>query len=122
MGLNQGTNDEILFPVVEKFGTEKAILIEKYSFLHARLVNKLKTVDNLDETLRLSVEVEIEEIRSDLDSTRRELGEDLMEELTRSTIMEDLAAYWLQKQVKIQERSAKTGGMKSGGLWSKSEY
>jgi len=111
--------DEILLPVVERFGAETASQVEKLLFLQARLGIKRKTLDSFqdNEKMRNAVEAEMSDMRMQMDEARRYIGTYAMM-FVRGTFTEEIVSVWDQMQTKIQERSAATGGQKGGGLWS----
>ena len=111
--------DEVLHPVAERFGEEKASQVEKLLFLQARLGIKRKTLDSFqdNERMRKAVEAEMSEMRTQMDETRRAIGAYAMM-FVRGTFTDEIVSVWDQMQTKIQERSVATGGQKGGGLWS----
>jgi RsiW-degrading membrane proteinase PrsW (M82 family) len=109
--------DEILKPIADRFGAEKATLVEEFLFIQARLGIKRKSLDSLDEKLSRSVEAEMVGMRADMDSIRREVGTYVMI-FVRGTYTEDVISVWNQIQAKIQARSDANNGQKGGGLWT----
>jgi len=109
--------DEILLPVVDRFGPETASRVEEFLFIQARIGIKRKTTDDLDEKLRRAVEAEIEKMREEMDGIRRELGTYVML-FVRGAYPEDVINVWGQMQAKIEASAAASGGQKGGGLWS----
>jgi len=111
--------DQILLPIADRFGDEKASQVEKLLFLQARLGIKRKTLDSFqhDPKMLKAVQAEMEEMRTQMEEARRAIGTYAMM-FVRGTFTEDMLSVWDQMQTKIQERSAATGGQKGGGLWS----
>lgn len=111
--------DEILLPVVERFGEETASQVEKLLFLQARLGIKRKTLDSFqnNETMLRAVEAEMSEMRAEMEEARRNIGTYAML-FVRGTFTDEIISLWDQVQVKIQEQSEASGGQKGGGLWS----
>lgn len=111
--------DEVLLPVVERFGADTASQVEKLLFLQARIGIKRKTLDSFqdNEKMRNAVEAEINQMRSQMDEARRAIGTYAMM-FVRGTFTDEIVSVWDQMQTKIQERSAATGGQKGGGLWT----
>ena len=114
--------DEILLPVVERFGDDKASQVEKLLFIQARLGIKRKTLDSFknNEKMHNAIETEMKEMRAAMDTIRRSIGTYAML-FVRGTFTEEMLSVWDQMQTKIQEKSAETGGQKGGGLWSSLE-
>ena len=116
--VNQLDNlDEILEPIVDRFGPEKASLVEEFLFIQARLGIKRKSLDSLDEKLRRSVEAEMVGMRAKMDDIRRDVGTYVMV-FVRGTYTEDVISVWNQLQAKIQASSDANKGQKGGGLWT----
>ena len=111
--------DEILAPIADRFGPEIASQVEKLLFTQARLGIKRKTLDSFqtDQKMRLAIEAEMQEMRSQMEQIRRGIGTYVML-FVRGTYTEDVISVWDQMQARIQERSDETGGQKGGGLWS----
>jgi len=114
--------NDILYPVVERFGTEKARMVEKLLYLQARLGIKQKSLDNVQNNapMRNAVNAEIIEIHTDMEKIQREIGTYAML-FVRGLFTGEMISVWDQMQAKIQERSAATGAQKGGGLWSSLE-
>ena len=111
--------DQILLPVANRFGAEKASQVEKLLFLQARLGIKRKTLDSFqnNEKMLQAIKAEMDEMRVQMDEARRAIGTYAMM-FVRGTFTEEILSIWDQMQTKIEERSAATGGQKGGGLWS----
>ena len=113
---------DILLPVYERFGAEKASQVEKLLYLQARLGIKRKTLDSFqkDESLRNAVVAEVSEMRAEMEAVRRAIGVYAML-FVRGLYTDEMASVWDRMQAKIQERSAQNGSQKGGGLWSSLE-
>lgn len=113
------TMDNLLLPVVKRFGPQTAGKVEKLLYLEARLGIKCKTFESFqaDETRFNTVEAEIDEMRTQIDAARRDIGTYAML-FVRGMYAEEVVSVWEQLQAKTKERSMLTGGQKSGGLWS----
>jgi RsiW-degrading membrane proteinase PrsW (M82 family) len=111
--------DQILLPVANRFGAEKASQVEKLLFLQARLGIKRKTLDSFqnNEKMLQAIKAEMSVMRAQMDEARRDIGTYAML-FVRGTFTEEILSVWDQMQTKIEERSAATGGQKGGGLWS----
>jgi RsiW-degrading membrane proteinase PrsW (M82 family) len=109
--------EEILLPVVDRFGPDTASRVEEFLFIQARIGIKRKTTDDLDEKLRRAVEAEIEKMKAEMDEIRRELGTYVML-FVRGAYPEEVVSVWNQMQDKVMASSAASGGQKGGGLWS----
>jgi len=114
--------NEILFPVVERFGVEKAELVEDLLYLQAQIGIKRKALDNLREnnTTRKDLEAEIGEMRTEMKNIQHEIGTYAML-FVRGLFTEEMVSVWERMQTKIQERTVETHGQKGGGLWSSLE-
>jgi RsiW-degrading membrane proteinase PrsW (M82 family) len=114
--------DDVLIPVVERFGAETTSQVEKFLYLQARLGIKRKALESFqkDAMMRNAMEVEINKIRAEMDEVRRAVGIYAML-FVRGLFTDEMASVWEQMQAKIQERSAVTGGRKGGGLWASLE-
>ena len=111
--------DNLLLPVLERFGAEKASKVENLLYLQARLGIKLKTLDSFQDvaTLRNAAEAEIRELRKEIKIAQRAIGAYAML-FVRGLFTDEMVSVWDRMQAKIRERSAATGGQKGGGLWS----
>lgn len=109
---------EILKPLVERFGNKKASQIEHFLIIQARLGILRKSLDKLsDERMTRSVEAQMAKLRTEVDDARREVGSYAMLYL-RHTIPEDASPLWGRLETAIQERAATR--MTNGGmnLWA----
>ncbi len=67
--------DDILAPLAQRFGPQKASQIEEFLLMQARLGILRKTVEKLqDEKMRLAAQNQIEELRLEMDEARRAVG------------------------------------------------
>jgi len=116
------SSGDILMPVYERFGAEKASQVEKLLYLQARLGIKRKALDSFqkDDSLRNAMISEINETRTEMEAVRRTIGVYAML-FVRGLYTEEMVSVWDQMQAKIRERSALNGGQKGGGLWSSLE-
>lgn len=110
---------DLLLPVSERFGPQKASQVEKLLYLEARLGIKRRALDSFptDSDRRKAVESELDEMRMEIKTTRRAIGAYTML-FVRGLFTEEMVSVWEQMQVKIQERSTANGGRKGSGLWS----
>lgn len=126
---------EIIAPVVKKFGPDKAEKIEKFLLLQARLGILRKTIDkSTGENMRQDIEQEMTALREDMDKTRRELGIycmlylrnifpqktsplwDRLEELTEQHLSAQLGKSNLNLWSVLDNRVAKSIDVKPGSL------
>ena len=116
------STDEVLFPILERFGAETASQVEKLLYLEARLGIKRKALESIqnNRTMHLAMEVEMHRIRAEIEETRHAIGTYPML-FVRGLFTEEMVSVWDQMQAKIQERSAAKGVQKGGGLWSSLE-
>lgn len=116
------SSNDILFPVVERFGTETASKVEQLLYLQARLGIKRKSLDHVqnNEGMRNSIETEIQEMQTEMEDVRHSIGAYKML-FIRGLFTKEMVSVWEQMQAKIQERSAATSGQKGGGVWSSLE-
>ena len=116
-----GDMQDLLAPLAERFGVEKAAKIEKFLTTQARLGIQRKTLEMLtDDKMRAAVEKQMIELRKEMDIARREVGSYAMLYL-RHTMPADTSPLWGRLQNLIQERAAvrpATGGM---NLWANLE-
>jgi RsiW-degrading membrane proteinase PrsW (M82 family) len=112
------TTDDILLPIVERFGPEKASQVEELLYHQARIGIKRKSLDSNqgNQKVRTAVEAEIREMQEDMEKIRRDIGTYVML-FVRGLFTEEMVSVWGQLQAKTQERSAATGGQKGGGVW-----
>jgi RsiW-degrading membrane proteinase PrsW (M82 family) len=111
--------DDLLLPVLERFGPETASKVEKLLYLQARLGIKRKTLESFqkDAMMRNAVETEIREMQTEMDEARRDIGAYAML-FVRGLFTEEMVSIWEQVQARVRERSVLNGGQKGGGLWS----
>jgi RsiW-degrading membrane proteinase PrsW (M82 family) len=114
--------DDILLPIVERFGAETASQVEKLLYLQAHIGIKNKALDGLrgNDTIYKAVEAEINEMHTRMKKVQNEIGVYPML-FVRGLFTDEMASVWEQMQSKIEDRSAATGNKKGGGLWSSLE-
>ncbi|MCI0399370.1 MAG: PrsW family intramembrane metalloprotease [Chloroflexi bacterium] len=98
---------EILAPLAQIFGEEKANQIYEFLVLQAQLGIKRKTLEKLtdDEKMRQAVEKQMDEIRQKMDDARRAVGAYTMLSL-RSIFPENASPVWGRLESVIDERAA----------------
>jgi RsiW-degrading membrane proteinase PrsW (M82 family) len=105
--------DELLAPIANKFGAEKAEQIENFLIIQARLGILRKTLDKLnDEKMRAGVEKQMEGLRTQMDNARRAVGSYAMLYI-RYIVPPDQSPLWGLIENRIQEKIAArpaTGG------------
>jgi RsiW-degrading membrane proteinase PrsW (M82 family) len=105
---------DILKPLAERFGSQKAAQIERFLFIQARLGILRKSLDKMtDERMKHSVEAQISQLRIEMDSARRQVGIHAMLYL-RMTLPEDNSPVWVHLEEAIQKKMAArpiAGGM-----------
>jgi len=102
-----GDLQEILSPLAERFGPDKADQIESFLFLQARLGILRKTLEKLvDEKMKQNVEAQMVELRAEMDTARRSVGTYCMLYL-RNIFPEEVSPLWnrLEKQIPEQTKS-----------------
>jgi hypothetical protein len=108
--------DEILAPLAEQFGEDKAEHIENLLKKQARLGILRKNLDKLqDESLLADTRQEIEEVRADMEIARQAIGSYAMVYL-RGIFPEDDSRLWGQLENIISDRIA-SSTPQAGGLW-----
>ena len=105
---------DILAPIAQHFGPQKASQVEQFLFMQARLGIQKKTVEKLqDEKLRLATQKQIEELRAQMNEIRRAVGAYCMLYL-RNIYPEDTSPIYDL----LQERLAATDKSLAGtGIW-----
>jgi RsiW-degrading membrane proteinase PrsW (M82 family) len=105
---------ELLEPLAQRFGEEKATQIEKFLVVQARLGILRKTLEKLtDDKMRKAVEKQMGDLRQEMDAARRTVGSYAMLYL-RHTIPPDASPLWGRLETLIQDRIAsrpEAGGM-----------
>lgn len=110
--------DEILAPLVQRFGPEKEAQIEKFLMIQARLGILRKTLDKLpDERMRKAVEAQMDGLRVDMDKARREVGAYCMLYL-RHIFPEQASPLWGRLENLIQEKVAARPAAGGANLWA----
>jgi hypothetical protein len=106
--------DDILSPLAQRFGSQKASQIEQFLLMQARLGILRKTVEKLqDEKMRVAAQDQILELRIKMDELRREVGAYCMLYLRNIFPENQSPIYDL-----LQQRLASTDKSLAGtGLW-----
>ena len=106
--------DNILAPLAQRFGPQKASQIEQFLLMQARLGILRKTIEKLqDEKLRLATLKQIEQLRLEMDDARRAVGAYCMLYLRNIFPENQSPIYEL-----LQQRLASTDKSLAGtGLW-----
>jgi RsiW-degrading membrane proteinase PrsW (M82 family) len=106
--------DQVLAPLVERFGAEKAATVERFLVLQAQIGIKRKMQERTqDEKTRRSIDTEIASLRLEMDQARKRAGTYCML-FVRGIFPEDQSPVWGL----IQERvNAASTGQAGGGLW-----
>ncbi len=108
---------ELLAPLANRFGADKASQIEKFLLLQARLGIQRKTLDKLtDDKMRRAVEKQMTDIRVEMDEARRAVGSYAMLYL-RHTIPPESSPLWQRLEVLIQERASSRSPGESTSVW-----
>jgi hypothetical protein len=108
--------DEVLAPLAEQFGEDKAEHIENLLKKQARLGILRKNLDKLqDENLLTDTRMEIEEVRAEMEIARQAIGSYAMVYL-RGIFPEDDSPLWGQLETIISDRIA-SSNPQAGGLW-----
>ncbi len=113
---------QILAPLAQRFGSQKAEAIEQFLLMQAKLGILRKTLEvfenKQDEKMLLAVQAQMAEMRLKMDESRRSVGAYCMLYL-RSIFPEDASPVWGRLEKIIQER-ASTGNVSQSGvnLWS----
>lgn len=101
---------DILTPLAAQFGAEKAQKIEDFLMLQARLGILRKTLAKLkDDKLRRGVETQIETLRQEIDTARRDVGPYCMVYL-RNIFPKQNSPVWPQLEQRISNRPKKPTG------------
>jgi len=108
----------ILAPLKQRFGAEKVEQIETFLMLQARLGILRKTLEKLqDEKMRKAVEVQMGDLRHEMDEARRSVGTYCMLYL-RHIFPEEASPLWGRLEATIQEKIAARPADSSMNLWS----
>lgn len=95
---------EILKPLREMFGDEKADQVEEFVLTQAQLGIKRKTLDALnDEKMRKAVEKEMDALRVKMEAARRKVGTYVML-YVRNIFPEEVSPLWNLLETRIQEK------------------
>ncbi len=110
---------EILAPLAERFGAEKAEQIEKFLIIQARLGILRKTLDKLnDDKMRTAVENQMADLRTQMDDARRAVGSYCMLYL-RNIFPENASPLWGILEQRIQEKIAARPATGGANLFAK---
>jgi RsiW-degrading membrane proteinase PrsW (M82 family) len=108
---------ELLSPIVERFGSEKAQEVERFLVLQARLGIYRKTLEKLnDEKMIKAVEAQMDEVREKMDASRRAVGAYCMLYL-RNIFPPEVSPLWDRLESIIQERIASRPAASGPSLW-----
>jgi RsiW-degrading membrane proteinase PrsW (M82 family) len=108
----------ILAPIATRFGPEKAGQIERFLMLQARLGILRKTLEKLqDEKMARAVEAQMNDLRSEMDSSRRAVGTYCMLYL-RQIFPEESSPLWGRLETAIQEKIAARPAGGGTNVWS----
>jgi len=109
--------DELLAPIVERFGHKKAQAVERFLVLQARLGIYRKTLEKLnDEKMIKGVEAQMDEVRAEMESARRSVGAYCMLYL-RNIFPPEASPIWGRLENLIQERVTAPSERKGPSLW-----
>jgi RsiW-degrading membrane proteinase PrsW (M82 family) len=111
---------DILSPVAQRFGPQKADEIEKFLTIQAQLGIKRKILEKVqaqDGNSSETLEAEIEQLRTRMDEARRSVGAYCMLYL-RNIFPEDTSPLWGRLQTIVQERVASGTPSDGPSLWS----
>lgn len=110
--------DDILAPLADRFGDDKARQIEQFLLIQARLGILRKTVEKLqDEKMRSAVKAQMADLREKMEAARRSVGWHCMLYL-RNIFPEDASPLWGRLQAILDERAATGKGEPGTGLWT----
>jgi len=111
---------KFLAPVADKFGPEKATQIEAFLLKQAKLgilrTSLAKFAELGDEKMHQSTVKQIENLRTEMDDLRRQVGTYCMLYL-RGTFLQEASPLWDRLQTLIEERPIQPGGGKGSSLW-----
>lgn len=109
---------DILKPLAERFGTQKATQIERFLIIQARLGLLRKSLDKLnDERMKKSIEEQMRKLQTEMDIARRQVGINAMLYL-RITLPEDSSPLWGRLEAAIQERTAARPAAGGMNVWA----
>jgi RsiW-degrading membrane proteinase PrsW (M82 family) len=110
--------DELLKPVVEQFGKQKAEQMKDFMIIQAR-IGLLRNSLNLltDQRMRTSIEQQIDKLRVEMDAARRKVGSYAMLYL-RNTFPEGTSPLWNRLETVIQERASAPKPAGGANLWN----
>lgn len=109
---------EILAPLAQTFGKEKAAQIERFLLIQAKLGIQRKTLEKLnDEKMRKAVEAQMAQLRTEMDEARRSVGAYCMLYL-RNIFPEEASPLWGRLETAIQEKIAARPAGGGLNLWA----
>jgi hypothetical protein len=113
-----GDLEDILEPLAQIFGDEKADKIEKLLLAQAQLGIQRKMFDKIpDEKMRSAIQKKMDSLRAEMDAARREVGSYAMLYL-RHTIPQDSSPLWGRLENLIQERAAARPANAGPSVWA----
>ena len=113
---NIETINEVLRPVEQRFGSEKASLVRNLIYKQAEIGIKRKLLESVaSETRKIEMEAIIKELASEVDVLRQNIGSYCMMMVREVYLGQDLQIWNL-----LNARVAAAGlGQKGGGLWDR---
>ena len=113
---NIENRQDFLKPLAERYGKKEAEKVEKLIIIQARMGIQRKLLEkHTDERMKRSVEEQINKLRSEMETVRKELGTYAMLQL-RHTIPEESSPLWGRLGELIQERASAPQAGKTN-LW-----
>lgn len=111
--------DDLLAPLSERFGDDKAEKIQDLLTMQARLGILRKTLDKLtDDKMKAAVSKQMDELRAKMDLGRREVGSYAMLYL-RHTIPAEASPLWNRLETLIEERASARQATAGPSIWDK---
>jgi len=106
--------DNVLAPLVERFGAEKAVTVEEFLLLQAKIGIKRKLHErSADAERKREIETEISQLRSEMELARKKAGTYCML-FVRGIFPEARSPVWGLIQNRIEQANLGNAG---GGLW-----
>jgi RsiW-degrading membrane proteinase PrsW (M82 family) len=110
--------DNILAPLAERFGADKASQIEKFLFMQAQLAIEVKRAEKMqDEKMRLAIQAQMNELHGRMNETRKTIGAYCMLYL-RSIFPENDPTIMALMQNRIAASAAANKGKAGTGVWN----
>src|SRR5512138_50335 len=107
--------DDILAPLAQRFGEEKALQIEKFLFMQAQLAIQGKMLEKMqDEKMRRAIQAQIKELDEKMNKERKTVGAYCMLYLRNIFPASDTQLWNL-----LQQRVTRNKGEAGTGLWTK---